>query len=327
MWSTYFNWVLGFIMVITLIFTWGDMEQIAKSPTGYPFMAVFMNTTHSKAGTTVLTLMMILPLTGAVAACMATASRQIWAFARDNGVPYSNVIRHVCSRTKSFKGFDDELILVTDLPEVEHPIERHSDLARGRCAVDYAQHRFDRRSQRHLGFRRKYWRITPMTETYMANIFPFGRPLPCSVPTSFASAAWFSSDYEANTCLLDSGHLASGVRISNMSRFKKNADLVPNRNLYQHRCPLLAGTDFHLHPIPEYDSHERRGHELCLSAVRLHGYIRDRLLHRDRQEGVHFAKGSGKERSPQRGNVKTIECTEWLSYILILTSEHVVWKY
>lgn len=98
MWSTYLNAALGFIMVITLIFTWGDMEQIAASATGYPFLQIFYNTTNSYAGTDVMCLLILLPLTGSVVACVATASRQIWAFARDNGVPFSSTIRHVYPR-------------------------------------------------------------------------------------------------------------------------------------------------------------------------------------------------------------------------------------
>lgn len=95
MWSTYANAFLGLIMVITLIFTMGDLNEIINTATGYPFIQVFYNATGSRAGTTVMTLLIILPLTGSVIACIATASRQIWSFARDNGVPFSSVIRHV----------------------------------------------------------------------------------------------------------------------------------------------------------------------------------------------------------------------------------------
>ncbi|KAK1079253.1 hypothetical protein LTR33_006541 [Friedmanniomyces endolithicus] len=95
MWSTYVNASLGFIMVVTLIFTMGDLTVIAASPTGWPFLQVFFNATQSYAGTSVMSLLLILPLTGSVIACVATASRQIWAFARDNGVPFSATVRHI----------------------------------------------------------------------------------------------------------------------------------------------------------------------------------------------------------------------------------------
>jgi len=95
MWATYLNSFLGFIIVITVIFTWGNMTDIAATETGYPFLQIFYNVTNSYAGTDILALIIVLTLTGSVIACVATASRQIWAFARDNGVPFSNFIRHV----------------------------------------------------------------------------------------------------------------------------------------------------------------------------------------------------------------------------------------
>jgi choline transport protein len=95
MYSTYINAFLGFLMVITLIFTWGDMAEISDSIYGWPFLSVFYNATGSIAATIAMTMLIILPLTGSVIACVATASRQIWAFARDNGVPFSATVRHV----------------------------------------------------------------------------------------------------------------------------------------------------------------------------------------------------------------------------------------
>lgn len=97
MWSTYCNVLLGFIMVITLIFTLGSIDDITASATGWPFLQIFYNTTNSLAGVNVMSLLIILPLTGSVIACVATASRQIWSFARDGGVPFSKTIRHVCN--------------------------------------------------------------------------------------------------------------------------------------------------------------------------------------------------------------------------------------
>ncbi|KAK5717330.1 hypothetical protein LTR15_009223 [Elasticomyces elasticus] len=99
MWSTYLNACLGFIMVVTLIFTLGDLDDLVASPTGWPFLQLFYNTTKSYAGTDVMALLLILPLTGSVIACVATASRQIWAFARDNGVPFSSTIAHISPKS------------------------------------------------------------------------------------------------------------------------------------------------------------------------------------------------------------------------------------
>jgi amino acid transporter len=103
MWSTYLNASLGFIMIITPMFTWGNLDEIAASVTGYHFIQLFYNTTKSYAATDIITLVIILPLTGSVVSCVATASRQIWAFARDNAVPGSGFVRHVrCSCSQMY---------------------------------------------------------------------------------------------------------------------------------------------------------------------------------------------------------------------------------
>ncbi|KAK3723780.1 hypothetical protein LTR37_001661 [Vermiconidia calcicola] len=98
MWATYINASLGFLMVITLIFTMGDLVELSKTATGFPFVQLFYNATESYAGATVLTVITMLPLWGSCIACIATASRQIWAFARDSGVPFSNVVRQIYPR-------------------------------------------------------------------------------------------------------------------------------------------------------------------------------------------------------------------------------------
>ena len=97
MWSTYLNSILGFAIVVTLVFTWGDMQAIAATPTEYPFLAVFNNATHSHAGSRLLAAILIITLTVSCIAVVATASRQIWAFARDNGVPFSRLRQQVCN--------------------------------------------------------------------------------------------------------------------------------------------------------------------------------------------------------------------------------------
>ncbi|EMD00338.1 hypothetical protein BAUCODRAFT_119879 [Baudoinia panamericana UAMH 10762] len=84
MWPQYLNSFLRFVVVVTLIFTMGDLDEISASATGYPFIQVFYNTTNSLAGTDTMSLLLILSLFGS-----------IWAFARDNGVPFSATIQHV----------------------------------------------------------------------------------------------------------------------------------------------------------------------------------------------------------------------------------------
>ncbi|KAI4767608.1 amino acid transporter-like protein [Aureobasidium sp. EXF-3400] len=89
MWSIGLNAVLGFLMAVTLIFTMGDVNSILDTPTGQPFMQVFFNATQSYAATNVMCAIVIIILCSCCISEVATASRQIWSFARDGGLPAS----------------------------------------------------------------------------------------------------------------------------------------------------------------------------------------------------------------------------------------------
>ena len=93
-----FNGVLGFIMAVTICFTVGNVEEVLASPTASPIIAVFFNTTQSYAGTSILTVVIVLTLTAAAIAEVATASRQLWSFARDKVRPqYASAILGSCA--------------------------------------------------------------------------------------------------------------------------------------------------------------------------------------------------------------------------------------
>lgn len=85
-------------MIITLCFCTPDIDGILSSPvglSGYPFIQVFQNATSNLAATTVMVVIPMISLTGSVIAEIATASRQLWSFARDGGVPFSATIAQV----------------------------------------------------------------------------------------------------------------------------------------------------------------------------------------------------------------------------------------
>ncbi|KAE9961348.1 hypothetical protein EG327_004581, partial [Venturia inaequalis] len=85
------NGTLGLIMVITYCFCITDLETTLASPTGYPFITVFYNATGSKGATTAMTLIIIILILSAGVSLLATASRQAFAFARDEGLPWPRV--------------------------------------------------------------------------------------------------------------------------------------------------------------------------------------------------------------------------------------------
>jgi choline transport protein len=90
-----FNGVLGFVMLITFCFCLGDIDSVLSTPTGYPFIQVFYNATLSKRGATAMTSIMIVLATFGGMTNMATASRQLFAFARDQGLPFSGFFSSV----------------------------------------------------------------------------------------------------------------------------------------------------------------------------------------------------------------------------------------
>ncbi|PYH96799.1 amino acid permease [Aspergillus ellipticus CBS 707.79] len=89
------NGILGFIMVVTLCFTLGDVNNILGSPTGYPFIQIFYNTTNNYAATNTMTAILVVTLTASTITEVATASRQLWSFARDQGLPFSPFFAYV----------------------------------------------------------------------------------------------------------------------------------------------------------------------------------------------------------------------------------------
>jgi len=94
-WATAMNSGLGFIMLITFCFCLGDVESVLKTATGQPHIQILYNTTQSTVGATVLA---SITVTIAIFGCVnnvAGGSRQLFAFARDHGVPMGAFISHV----------------------------------------------------------------------------------------------------------------------------------------------------------------------------------------------------------------------------------------
>ncbi|KIW88741.1 uncharacterized protein Z519_10787 [Cladophialophora bantiana CBS 173.52] len=85
--SVVVNITLVFIVIITICFTLGDAASVLASPTGYPFIQLFYNATQSYAGTNVMTAIIIVMLSACAVSEVAAASRQVWSFARDAGLP------------------------------------------------------------------------------------------------------------------------------------------------------------------------------------------------------------------------------------------------
>lgn len=81
------NGFLGFGMLLADLFCLGDIGAAQTSSTGYPFMEIFVQATHSPAGSSVMiTIVTILQICATIA-FLAGSSRMTWSFARDRGLP------------------------------------------------------------------------------------------------------------------------------------------------------------------------------------------------------------------------------------------------
>ncbi|KAH6698249.1 amino acid permease-domain-containing protein [Leptodontidium sp. MPI-SDFR-AT-0119] len=94
-WTVAINGVLGFIMLVTFCFCSGNVEEILANPDVMPFVQVFFVATESKTGTSLMTTIIIVLTTCGCITNVATASRQMFAFARDGGLPCSRFLAEV----------------------------------------------------------------------------------------------------------------------------------------------------------------------------------------------------------------------------------------
>ena len=93
------NGAQGFAICIAFSFTLGNLGTDLMSATGFDFIQVFFGATNSRAGSSVMTAILIALVVCASFGFLTGASRQTWAFARDKGLPFSGFLSHVDKRT------------------------------------------------------------------------------------------------------------------------------------------------------------------------------------------------------------------------------------
>lgn len=91
-WSYALNSVMALIMLITILFCIGPLESILEAD--LPYLNLFSNTGSNSAALFLAIILLILIYMGNITA-LATTSREVWAFARDKGFPFSEWISHV----------------------------------------------------------------------------------------------------------------------------------------------------------------------------------------------------------------------------------------
>lgn len=96
--SVVVNGLMGLVYCIVLLFSIGSLEDMLTTPTGFPFMQIYLSVTQSPAGATVMSILIILIALTANVACVTSASRTTWAFARDKATPYDRFFSKVSEK-------------------------------------------------------------------------------------------------------------------------------------------------------------------------------------------------------------------------------------
>ncbi|KAE8368540.1 amino acid transporter [Aspergillus caelatus] len=91
-WTLILNGATGFVMIVTYAFCVGNIDEVLESQTGFPFIQVFLNSTGSVKAATGMTLVIMVMQFCAAISNVATTSRQVYAFARDQGLPFSGIL-------------------------------------------------------------------------------------------------------------------------------------------------------------------------------------------------------------------------------------------
>jgi choline transport protein len=83
---------LGIAMLITMLFCIGSLDSALSTPA--PYLQLFDNTGKTGVSLLLNIVLFLLIFSGNITA-LATCSREVWAFARDKGFPFSKWISHV----------------------------------------------------------------------------------------------------------------------------------------------------------------------------------------------------------------------------------------
>ncbi|KAK7045424.1 polyamine transporter tpo5 [Paramarasmius palmivorus] len=94
-WSYIYNVVLGGIILVTMLFCIGPLEDVLQADA--PYLPLFRNTGSQSVALLLTIILLILLFAGNIAA-FATVTREVWAFSRDKGFPFSRWISRMNRR-------------------------------------------------------------------------------------------------------------------------------------------------------------------------------------------------------------------------------------
>lgn len=93
--SVLVNGVLGFAMLLAELFCIGDTSAVLGQQ--FPFMSIFLQATENLPSAAIMVSVIILLSLCSTIGLLAAASRMLWAFSRDRGVPGWRFVSKVSS--------------------------------------------------------------------------------------------------------------------------------------------------------------------------------------------------------------------------------------
>jgi choline transport protein len=94
-WTLVLNGIMGLIMSVTFAYCLGPLQASISPPYFFAFIGTFYTATNSHAGATVMSCIITIMTLCSAITNVATGSRQMFAFARDNGLPFSKFLCYV----------------------------------------------------------------------------------------------------------------------------------------------------------------------------------------------------------------------------------------
>ncbi|KAF3491965.1 uncharacterized protein GIQ15_01482 [Arthroderma uncinatum] len=98
--TLFINGSLGLAMLIATLFSIVNLPAALASPTGFPFMEIFVQATGSIAGSATMASVIVTLALFANCNYLASTSRMTWSFARDRGLPGWKALAKVERRTE-----------------------------------------------------------------------------------------------------------------------------------------------------------------------------------------------------------------------------------
>ena len=94
-WSVFINGAMGFVWVITLLYVSPDLNAVLTEDNRAAIIVILSAAFKSLGATIFVELLLIYIGTVASVGLTASASRMMWAFARDKGFPFQQFLTHI----------------------------------------------------------------------------------------------------------------------------------------------------------------------------------------------------------------------------------------